>query len=212
MAKILERVNNETGVSVSISVQFTDIATIAREVKIPVFAQYIDPIKPGAFTGHVLPEAVKEAGAAGVMLNHKEKPLSLTNLIMAMKRAREVGLLCNVCAGSVEEVDIVARLKPDTIIAEPSELIGTGRAVSRYDKEFVSGVVRTVKQIDPTILLSAGGGISTPEDAGIAISLGMDGAGGASSIMKAKNPYGLLSEMAIAIKNAWNLRHPGQKS
>ena len=42
--------------------QAVDIAKIAQAVEIPVFAQHIDPIKPGSSTGHILADAVKEAG------------------------------------------------------------------------------------------------------------------------------------------------------
>ena len=72
LAKIHAQIANETGHSFAVCVQPTDLAKIAVEVDIPVFAQHIDPVGYGSNTGHILPEAVKAAGAFGTLLNHAE--------------------------------------------------------------------------------------------------------------------------------------------
>ena len=54
LAKSAEKASKETGVSIAVSPQFADIARVADAVEIPVFAQHIDPIKPGNSTGSVL--------------------------------------------------------------------------------------------------------------------------------------------------------------
>ena len=63
LAVKMEKVGNETGVKVGVAPQFCDIAQVAANVAIPVFAQHVDAISPGAFTGHVLAESVSAAGA-----------------------------------------------------------------------------------------------------------------------------------------------------
>ncbi|MDC9589522.1 triose-phosphate isomerase [Xenorhabdus sp. XENO-10] len=89
------------GVDIIFSAQYTDIAPISSATKyIKVFAQHIDPIYPGRGVGAVLPEAIKAAGAVGVLLNHTEKPLTRETLAQSIKRADEVGLATLVCAGS----------------------------------------------------------------------------------------------------------------
>ena len=60
------------------------------------------------------------------MLNHVEKPLTLGVLKKTIERAKEVGLTTIVCADSIVEASMIAKLDPDIIVAEPSELIGTG--------------------------------------------------------------------------------------
>jgi triosephosphate isomerase len=62
LAKQAEKASKETGACIVVAPQLADIAKIAESVEIPVFAQHIDSIKPGNSTGHVLAEAVKEAG------------------------------------------------------------------------------------------------------------------------------------------------------
>ena len=60
LAKIIEEFVGKADVIVC--PQFTDLKAIADAVKIPVFAQHIDPVKFGSNTGHILPESVKDAG------------------------------------------------------------------------------------------------------------------------------------------------------
>ncbi len=72
LARLMEKISKETNVSMAIAVQACDITRCAEEVSIPVYAQHIDPIKPGSSTGWTLPEAVKAAGAKGTLINHSE--------------------------------------------------------------------------------------------------------------------------------------------
>ena len=123
LAQVADRVSSETGVCVVVAPQFTDIAQIARSARVPVFAQHIDPIEFGSSTGHILPEAVREAGAIGTLVNHSERRLELSQIDGAIKRARSVGLFTCVCSNNVEVSTAVAALKPDALAVEPPELI-----------------------------------------------------------------------------------------
>ena len=77
LAREAERISLETDVCVGLAPQFTDITLIADSTTLPIFAQHVDSITPGRFTGHVLPEAIKEAGAFGTLINHSERRLEL---------------------------------------------------------------------------------------------------------------------------------------
>ena len=76
LAKQAEKASKETGVYIGVAPQFCDIKAVADAVEIPVYAQHIDPIKPGSNTGHVLAEAVKQAGAVGTLINHSERQIN----------------------------------------------------------------------------------------------------------------------------------------
>jgi triosephosphate isomerase len=78
----------------------------------------------------VLPEALREAGAVGTLLNHSERRMTLGDINRAIVRAREVGLATLVCADSPEEAAAVAQLGPDIVLAEPPELIATSRSAA----------------------------------------------------------------------------------
>ncbi|RLG98694.1 triose-phosphate isomerase, partial [Candidatus Bathyarchaeota archaeon] len=135
LAEDAEKASLESGVCIAVAPQFVDIPPIVEAVEIPVFAQHIDPIKPGSHTGHILPEAVKEAGAVGTLINHSERRLKLADIDAAVKRARDVGLTSLVCTNNADVSASAAALKPDMIAVEPPELIGTGIPVSKAKPE-----------------------------------------------------------------------------
>jgi len=202
LAKNCEKVSLEAKICVGVAPQSVDLKPIVRAVSIPVFAQHIDPIKPGSHTGHILPESIKEAGASGTLINHSEKRLKLADIDVAITRAREVGLISLVCTNNSTVSAATASLKPDLIAIEPPELIGTGIPVSKTKPEVVSGTVELVKQINPDVIVLCGAGITTGEDVAAALRLGTKGVLVASGIVKARNPYKVLSEFAEAITKA----------
>jgi triosephosphate isomerase len=200
LAKKAEKVNDETGVSMGVAPQFTDLAVVADAVDIPVFAQHIDPIKPGGYTGHVLAESVKGAGAKGTLINHSERQLKLSDIDEIVRITREKGLLSVVCANNPSVSTAAAALKPDLVAIEPPELIGTGISVSKAKPEVVKGTVQLVRNINVEVVILCGAGISTGEDVRAALKLGTQGVLVASGIVKAKDPYAVMLEFAEATR------------
>src|SRR3989449_11447552 len=70
LTKVCAEVANLSGASIVVAPAATDVARIAHEVRIPVFAQHVDAVEAGPRTGWVPPEAAIEAGAAGQLLEH----------------------------------------------------------------------------------------------------------------------------------------------
>jgi len=199
LSKIAEEVSMETGVNVGVAPQFADIAAIADTVSIPVFSQHIDPISPGSFTGHILLESVKEAGAVGTLINHSERRLKLCAIEAIVARIRESGIVSVVCTNNAAVSAAVAALKPDIISLEPPELIGTGIPVSKAQPEVVTETVERVKRINPDAVLLCGAGITKGVDVTAALKLGTMGVLVASGIVKAKDPRRVLMEFSEAI-------------
>jgi triosephosphate isomerase len=200
-AKKAERVHRETGVSMGVAPQFADIATVAEAVEIPVFAQHIDPIKPGSYTGHVLAESVKEARAVGTLINHSERQLKLADISEIVRIAREKDLISLVCANDPNVSVAVATLRPDIIAVEPPELIGTGIPVSKAKPEVITDTVKLVREVNSKVTILCGAGISHGEDVSAALKLGTQGVLVASGIVKAKDPYVVMREFAEASKH-----------
>jgi len=197
LAKTAEKISLETEVCIGIAPQFVDIAPISHAVSVPVFAQHIDPIAPvGFFTGHILPESIREAGAVGTLINHSERRLTLADIDATITRASESDLLSVVCANNASVSAAVAVLKPNMIAVEPPELIGTRIPVSKAKPEVVSGTVELVKRVNPDVVILCGAGITTGEDVAAALRLGTEGVLVASGVVKAKDPYKTLLEFA----------------
>jgi len=200
LAKKAERVSDETKVSIGVAPQFADISIVAEAVDIPVFAQHLDPIKPGSYTGHVLAESVKEAGAVGTLINHSERQLKLSDINEVIEITHRNDLLSVVCANTPNISAAVATLKPDIIAIEPPELIGTGIPVSKAKPEVVTGTIKLVREVNRKVTILCGAGITHGDDVAIALKLGTKGVLVASGIVKAKDPYAILLEFAEATK------------
>ena len=199
VAKAAEEVYKETGVTIVVAPQLADLYRIAQEVEIPIFAQHIDPIKPGSHTGHVLPEAVKEAGAVGTLLNHSENRMILADLEVAIRRAEEVGLMTMVCSNNPAVSAAVAALTPNYVAVEPPELIGTGIPVSKAKPEVITNTVELVKKVNSGVKVLTGAGISSGEDVKKALELGTVGVLLASGVTKAKDPEKAIRDLVSLI-------------
>lgn len=202
LAKEVERVSKELGVCMAVAPQFTDIASVALEVDVPVFAQHIDPIEPGAWTGHVLPEAVKEAGAVGTLINHSERRLLLSDVEAAVARAKQVGLLSLVCTNSPRVSAAAAAVDPWAVAVEPPELIGHGVAVSKAKPGAVLETVELVKGVNPRVVVLCGAGIVQGVDVYAALKLGTKGVLLASGVVKAKDREAVLRDLALGVLRA----------
>lgn len=200
LAKTAEKVSLETEICIGVAPQFADIAAIAQQVSVPVFAQHIDPIKPGSCTGHVLADSIREAGAVGTLINHSERRLKLADIDATTKLARESRLISVVCTNNAAVSMAAAALRPDMIAIEPPELIGTGIPVSKAKPEVVTNTVELVKRVNRDVIILCGAGITKGDDVAAAIRLGTKGVLVASGIVRAKNPHTALQEFAQAIQ------------
>ncbi len=202
LAKVIDMTAIKYDVDIIVTPQYTDIKLLADNTeRILVFAQHMDYLPIGRGLGSVLPEAVKAAGAVGVMLNHAEKPITLEEIEQTIKRADEVGLGTIVCADTVEDVKAIAKMSPNLIVAEPSELIGTGKTSG---SNYVVDTIRTVNEINPEIMVLHGAGISNGQDVYNTIKLGAQATGSTSGIIKADDPYAMVEEMIFNLRVAWD--------
>ncbi|HEL1585093.1 TPA: triose-phosphate isomerase [Streptococcus suis] len=184
-------------VSVFVTCPFADLYRIASQTRhIIVTAQHIDGINPGRGMGHVLPESVYDAGVRASFINHAERPMRFEEIIKAIERTKELGMISVVCANSVKEAKAIATLEPDIILCEPTELIGTGQT---SDASYVVATNQAIKAISPQTLIMQAAGISKPEDVTRVIELGADGSGCTSGITEADNPAEMLKNMILAI-------------
>jgi len=202
LCRIAERVSTETGAQIIIAPQHLDIRRVTETVSLPVFAQHVDPFQPGSWTGAIIAQALKEAGASGSIINHSEKRLKLADISMCVQRLREVGLMSLLCTNDHRVSAAGAALEPDIIAVEPPELIGTGIPVSKARPEVVTASVRDVRRISDRVKVICGAGISSADDVAAAISLGSEGVLLASAFVLSKDPLRLLSGMAEAAVKA----------
>lgn len=195
LALIHQKVAEDTGASLGVAVNPVDLPAVCEAVSIPVFAQHVDPIDFGSFTGHVLPQSLKRAGAIGSLLNHSERRLDPEVLTNAMACAQKSSLVRILCTESPEEAETLIQLDPDFLAFEPPELIGSkAKSVSTEAPESIKRVV----ELSSGIPILVGAGINKPEDISIALKLGASGFLVASSVVKSKNPARTLKDFINA--------------
>lgn len=186
LAKEIQRVSKE----IIVAVQDSDIYEIKKSTKLKVFSQHVDPFPPGKHTGFIIPEAVKKDGAIGTLLNHSEHKIDFKTLKETISRCKTLNLKTAVFAASLSEAIKIKLLKPDYLIIEPPELVGTKTSVSSAKPELIKNIK---KKLNYPFLVGAG--IHTKEDIKIAIKLGAKGIAISSAITKAKNPGKKLREL-----------------
>lgn len=205
LAKAADAASKKYHVDIIFTTPYPDIRMVAEETEnIFVFAPHMDPLNIGRGLADILPESIKAAGAVGVMLNHCEKPISLAVLRQTIKRADEVGLISIVCADSVTEAKAIALFEPNIIVAEPSDLIGTGKTSSL---DYVQASIEAIKTINPEILVLHAAGISNGRDVYNVIRAGAEATGSSSGIVKAPDSAAMVDEMIHAVREAWDARN-----
>ena len=204
LAKAADEASEKYDVDIIFTTPYADIRTLSEKTKkLHIIAPHMDCIPVGRGLAKILPESIKAAGAEGAMLNHAECPLEFSVLVETIKRARELELISVVCADSIIEAKAIAMLHPEIIVAEPSELIGTGGGV---DLSYVKESNSAIKSISPETLVLSAAGIKDGQDIYNAIYAGADASGSTSGILKASNPHSMVDEMVRAARQAWDDR------
>ena len=178
-----------------ICVPATEITAISKHTKLKVYAQHVgfsEPSKRG--TGYVTPEAVKEAGAQGTLLNHSEHKLSFSNLKRTVNDCKKIGLKTIVFAASLAEARKIKALKPYAIAYEDPKLVASGKSITNYRAEEILKFVKLLENSE--VIPLCGAGISDEKDVKAALMLGCEGVLIASAIAKSKNPEKLLKKIS----------------
>lgn len=190
----------ENDIDVLFICPYTEIRRVSESTKrLIVLAPYMDLLPPGRGLAAVLPEAIKAAGAKGVVVNHCERPMSLSQIKKTIEKAHALDMFVFACADSLAEAKAIACLGPDIINPEPTELIGTGQISST---DYILQSTDLVHQMDPDILVEQAAGITTEEQVFQMICSGAQGVGVSSGIASTKDPCTAARKMIHAVRRA----------
>ena len=195
LAQACQDVAERTGVSIAVCPPAVAIAQIARSVNVPVFAQHVDPCKPGAATGRLTAQLLRGAGAKGTLINHSERRLRLADIAMAIDACRANDMLTVMCTDTPSTSAAAASLRPDLIAVEPPELIGGDISITDARPEVIERTVSEVRRVDDSVNVLCGAGIKTGLDVKRAVELGAVGVLLASGVVKAADPVKVLTDL-----------------
>lgn len=172
LAKICKKVSDETGVKIIICVQPEDIYS-----EIECWSQ-----KPEGF----------EYPFSGTLVNHSD------NRIVEWPEIKP-GIQVCLCTKDAPETEKLISKKPNFILYEPLELIGSETtSVALSKPEVISEVAEICKR--QNISLIVGAGVKSGEDVRISLQRGAVGVGVSSAVVKALDPEKELRELAEAFK------------
>lgn len=195
IARAAEDVAAESGAVIGVCPQMVDLHPLARHFEIPVYAQHVDGVSPGASTGHTTADSIKLAGAKGSLVNHSERRLTLADVEASVRACERNGLLSVVCTNNVMTSAGAAALRPSFVAIEPPELIGSGISVAKADPEIIRGSVEAIRRVNSDVRILTGAGIQSGDCVRIATELGTDGVLLASSVVKADDPGAVLRDL-----------------
>ena len=196
LARSCAKVGEEAGRSLAVAPCALDLFMVAKSVRIPVFAQHLDPQETGKATGWIPPEAALAAGAVGTIVNHSERKVAWEEMRDLIGKCRELGLEVVTCADDVAEAETAAKLGPDFIAIEPPEMIGGNVSVTTAKPEVITKAVERIHATNPEVQVLCGAGVKTGRDVAKALELGTVGVLLASGVVKAKDPQKALRDLA----------------
>ncbi|MGA2913161.1 MAG: triose-phosphate isomerase [Methanoregula sp.] len=195
IANAAQLVAHESGVTIGIAPSYIDLHPICHHFAIPVYAQHVDGYEPGAHTGHITVDAIRMAGAAGSLINHSERRLTLADIEASIRALQAQNLIAVVCSNNEATSAGAAALAPEYVAIEPPELIGSGVSVSKANPEIIRRSVAAVHAVNAKVKVLTGAGIQSGDCVKIAVDLGTDGVLLASSVVKAKEPATILRDL-----------------
>lgn len=176
-----------------------DLASVRKAApNLEVWAQHLDPVGQGSFTGWLEPLTALHRGAHGTIINHAEHKVSMEH-VAALKQQLPVGFPMCGCAADLDEAKHLAEIGPTFIAVEPPELIGGDISVTTADPSIVSDTVAVVKSINPGVRVLCGAGVKSGADVAKAVELGAEGVLLASGVTKASDVSAVLADLVSSL-------------
>ena len=172
-----------------------DLEAVRRAApSLEVWAQPLDPVGQGGFTGWLEPKTAIHRGAQGTIINHAEHKVEMDHVQRLLPQLPEDFPVCG-CAADLEEAKSLAEMGPTFIAVEPPELIGGDISVTTADPSIVSDTVAVVKATNPDVRVLCGAGVKNGQDVATAIKLGAEGVLLASGVTKASDVASVLNDL-----------------
>ena len=176
-----------------LAVPLLEMKEIVKETTLPIYAQHVDYFEPGKSTGYIIPEAIKQAGAKGAIINHSEHRLTFSEIKKTVERCRELELKTIICTSTLKQTEQIKKLNPYAIAFEDPKLIGTGKSITMQKANMVQKFVKILEGTN--IIPLCGAGITSGDDVAQALILGCKGVLVSSVVANSQNPERFLKEI-----------------
>jgi len=190
LARIIKKVQDKFKIRIVITASALDVIRIKNE-GVEVWLQDVDEYYEGKHTGWISAKQAMALGINGSLINHYEKQKKKGTILKTIK-SRPDGFEIMCCAKSVGQIEWMDRCKPDYILYEPPEFIGSST-------DSVASKPESIKKVSELISKSqliVGAGVKTRDDVITSLKMGAVGVGLASGIVLSSNPEKVLTDIA----------------
>ena len=192
LANIVKRVSEKYKIRMVITASALDALRL-KDLGVEVWLQNVDEYGEGKHTGWVSAQQAMALGIKGSLVNHFEhqgKKGTIAKIIKNKPKGFEL-MCCVKTTGQIE--DWVARLKPDYILYEPPELIGSSdKSVATEQPEIIKKAVEKAEDIPVMV----GAGVKNKEDVIVSLKMGARSVGLASGFVLSEDPERVLTDIA----------------
>ena len=177
-----------------------DLALLSQASQdVEVWAQHLDPVGFGGYTGWLEPTTALARGASGSIINHAEHKVSMEHVASLKQQLPSDFPMCG-CAADVDEAKSLAEIGPTFIAVEPPELIGGDISVTTADPAIVSDTVAVVQAVNSNVRVLCGAGVKNGADVAKAVELGAEGVLLASGVTKASDVKAVLADLVASLE------------
>ena len=153
-----------------------------QKIKTKCFAQHIDNLNYGPFTGKIVANSIKKLKLKGALISHSEDLDKIDEIKKKILISKKLKLKSCVCVRNIKTAKIILKLKPDFLAYEPKELIGTKTSVLTKKSE-----LKALLKLKTKTKILIGAGIKNKQDIIDSKNLGFKGILISSIIAKSKN-------------------------
>ena len=192
LAKIVKEVGDKYKIRIVITTSALDAFRIQQETGAEVWLQNVDEYNNGKHTGWISMEQAASLGINGSLVNHFEhqSPRGKVSQIISSK-PKSFEIMC--CAKTIGQIEKwIAKSKPDYILYEPPELIGSNTDSVSSRPESIKRAVAASGEIP----LMVGAGVKNKEDVIVSLKMGASSVGLASNFVLSNNPRLVLEDIA----------------
>ncbi|MBP6989476.1 triose-phosphate isomerase [Candidatus Shapirobacteria bacterium] len=192
LAKIVKEVSEKYKIRIIITASALDAYRIQKETGAEVWLQNVDEYRDGKHTGWISSDQALELGIKGSLLNHFEHQIPKGTVQKIIKnKSPDFKIIC--CAKHVGQIDSwIAKAKPDFILYEPPELIGSSTSSVASLPDCIKKAVNSSGDVP----LIVGAGVKSRQDVVTSLKYGAKSVGLASAFVLSQNPRELLEEIA----------------
>ncbi len=193
LARLCDDISRDKEVLIGVAPRLPMLAAIADRITAPVYAQRMDPVTAGDHTGLVTATALREAGAAGALLNHAHRKITMEDLARCVALLRKESLEGVAFAGTLEEVKAVAEVGPRYLAWD-----GGDPGETKLNPDALSEAIEATAGAAPDTKVLCATGIRRAQDVRRALSLGATGVVVDALVVQAKKPKAVLLNLISA--------------